>query len=233
MSSSHAQPDPRGSFSTENAPQVVVRAGKTFVCSACGTLVEIPAEVVGQLVLAANPSPQQLPGIPPGSPPDDKPAPKEASQTTASTSPDRSAVASDRPARSRSYDAPQAQQTLRAPRPRRPKQPFRESFVGQTIDGLTVPSAGELDRALKWVSFHLRVLDRQGSEIKRLKKLLKQRPTIPVPRPSPLGRASDADSREPVSPMDGAPMGHAQADVSMAPTDNDAARGSAKERGPP
>ncbi len=32
-------------------PQVVVRAGKTFVCMACGTLVEIPADVVGQYVL--------------------------------------------------------------------------------------------------------------------------------------------------------------------------------------
>ena len=233
MSSSHAQPDPRGSFSTENAPQVVVRAGKTFVCSACGTLVEIPAEVVGQLVLAVNPSPQPSPDSPSGSPPDNKPAPKEASQPTASTSPDSSAVASDRPACSRTYDAPQAQQTLRAPRPRRPKQPFRESFVGQTIDGLTVPSAGELDRALKWVSFHLRVLDRQGSEIKRLKKLLKQRPTIPVPRPSPHGLASDAGAREPVSPTDGAPKGHAQADLGVAPQQEEAARGSAKERGPP
>ncbi|MFN3151069.1 hypothetical protein [Bremerella sp.] len=136
------QPEPSGSFSEENAPQVVVRAGKHYVCSSCGTLVEIPAEVVGQLVLAAAPSPQEE-----ASPP----TPPQAPSTVIA--------------------APSPQ----PPRPKRPSKPQRPSFVGETIDGLRVPSANELDRALAWVSFHLRVLDRQGSEIKRLQKAIEDR----------------------------------------------------------
>ncbi len=35
--------------------EVVVRAGKTFLCTSCGTLVEVPADVVGQLVMTPDP----------------------------------------------------------------------------------------------------------------------------------------------------------------------------------
>lgn len=169
--SAHEQPDPRGSFSPENAPQIVVRAGKTFLCAACGTLVEVPPEVVGQLVLVANPSsPGDQPHPEPKPSAESQPQPREAGQATRATGPSVITTQADKrqdasPERVRS--SRHASATMRPPRPKRPK---RESFVGQRIDGLRVPSALELDRAFAWVSFHLRVLDRQGAEIKRLKQ---------------------------------------------------------------
>ena len=52
MSSSTRSPSENlGTPPHGGGPQVVVRAGKSFVCMACGTLVEIPADVVGQYVL--------------------------------------------------------------------------------------------------------------------------------------------------------------------------------------
>ncbi len=52
-SSTRVRSNRRGVSSHDDTPQVVVRAGKTFLCTACGTLVEIPADVVGQYVLVA------------------------------------------------------------------------------------------------------------------------------------------------------------------------------------
>ncbi|MFN3149926.1 hypothetical protein [Bremerella sp.] len=152
MSTFHDSPEKSGPRPSERQPQVVVRAGKTFLCGACGTLVEVPAEVVGQLVLAVGQSAPQ--------PRDDNPPPQRE---------------------------PVAAQPLPKPpaRPKRPPQPKRPTLVGQTIDGLMVPSGKQLDRALAWVSFHLRILDRQGSELKRLQKLRKDRLSA-----SPLGEAS-------------------------------------------
>ena len=202
---SHAQ--------AESAPQVVVRADKYFICSACGVLVEIPPEVVGQLVLAASPASQDAKV---------KEAAPRKEPVTATDSPmSGKAVATQ----------------VAPPRPRRPQRPKRLAFVGETIDGLQVPSGQQLDRALKWVSFHLRVLDRQNSEINRLKKLLKQRSA---------GIAStdtkQASRQHPNTPMhySGAscprPRGHddphqpphAHEDVSMAPEKH-----TKIERGPP
>ncbi|WDI40861.1 hypothetical protein [Bremerella sp. P1] len=206
-SSSHAQPDPSGSFSRENAPQVVVRAGKTYVCSACGTLVEIPVDVVGQLVMAVEPSS-----------PDEKEETEPEEQVPAQTSKTLVEVAAPR----------LPPKKVRPQRPNRPQQPARETLVGELIDGLRVPSAKELDRALAWVSFHLKVLDRQGSEIRRLKKLLKNQSSERVPGPCLPGRAKEITREEPVGRACGARHRHAPADLGVAPmVDN------ANERGPP
>ncbi|QDU75297.1 hypothetical protein Pan97_23270 [Bremerella volcania] len=199
MSQAHAPSDPCGSFPKGNAPQVVVRAGKTFVCSACGTLVEIPADVVGQLVITVGP--------PPPDPPDAELASRE-NQTLAQTSRSTSQCKKTRP-----------------PQPRRPQQPAPTAFAGEIIDRLRVPSAKQLDRAFGWVSFHLQVLDRQGSEIKRLRNLLKQRR---VPCPRPRGHVDEVAVQAPVAPSPQQQARYAHEDVSMAPAiDN------AKERGPP
>lgn len=115
-----------------------VRAGKRFVCGACGTLVEIPDDAVGQLVSAIEPAPQK-------------------------TSESKSRPASVPSATKASPEI--------TPQPK-PKLPLpRKTFVGKVIDGLRVPSGVQLDRALAWVAFHLKVLDRQGAEKKRLQKL--------------------------------------------------------------
>ncbi|WDI44130.1 hypothetical protein [Bremerella sp. P1] len=187
-----------------NTPQVIVRAGKTFLCTACGTLVEIPADVVGQLVLVGDHAPQA----------DDS----EEKPTT--PDPPASHESNDQP---ESLPAP-ASQPHRAepvrlndppPRPKRPRQPKRDSFVHQMIDGLRVPSSNELDRAFTWVSFHLKVLDRQGSEIKRLKKRLKQHATSTVPSPSRLRRANEVTRPEPVGAIVGVTQSHAQAELGV------------------
>ena len=177
MSSSTApQPDPSGSFSTENATQVVVRADKYFLCTACGTLVEIPEEVVGQLVLqVAHREPEAKAETPKAKP---KPVVTETQSKEAPT---------PRP--------------MQRPQPLRPQPPRRKTFAGETIDGLRVPSGPELDRALKWVSFHLRVLDRQKQEVTRLRKLLKDRSqgacqaVTQPPKPEP------PDAHQPMPPV--------------------------------
>ncbi|WDI41362.1 hypothetical protein [Bremerella sp. P1] len=159
MSTNHAQPDQRGTRSTERKPQVVVRAGKTFLCSSCGTLVEVPADVVGQLVVAVDSSPQEAPAEP--SVADEQPPQVEPDPTV---TPAKSSSCKDSP---RPSHAPKH-------RPQRPSAPKKSHLIGEMIDGLKVPSAKQLDRALAWVSFHLKVLDRQGTEKNRLRKLLKK-----------------------------------------------------------
>ncbi|MFN3152644.1 hypothetical protein [Bremerella sp.] len=202
MHTNHEPTQPSGA----NAPQVVVRAGKTFVCSSCGTLVEIPAEVVGQLVLAAAPASQDMPGG--GSPPEVKePAQNEPERRERQAQP----TLTQQPSRQTASAKPRTQ------RPKRPQRPQPELFTGTMIDGLRVPSGQQLDRALKWVSFHLRVLDRQSGEIKRLQTLLKQPPPSRVPRPSPLGRASETQSSTRPEQKPQPNQEHAHEDVSMAP----------------
>ena len=220
--SSHAQPDPGGSFSSENGPQVVVRAGEYFVCSACGTMVRLPAEVVGQLVLTAAPTPEKQP---------------------VAATPER-----EEPARSMPHAAvsPQADQvsvkataTVRRPskarpsRPRRPQQPQRVSLAGEMIDGLRVPSGDELDRALAWVSFHLRVLDRQGSEIARLQKLLKEQAADKGRSPLPHTDVENACQEQTQAPSDLPRAPHAQEDLGVVPEADHKSERDANERGPP
>ena len=234
MSAFPTQPNPvtpGGGFSAENAPQVVVRAGKTFVCSACGTLVEIPPEIVGQLVLAVEPSSQETPAAKSAIRDDvSQEAPREVTPAAVVT-PSRTTTASG----TRSEDHPRRSMSGRSlpARPKRPQRPAPVSLAGEVIDGLRVPSGDQLDRALAWVSFHLRVLDRQGSEIERLQKLLKDRPASPVPRPSPLGRAEKANQQVADAPARDASGRHAHEDVSMAPEAFDECDSSAQERGPP
>lgn len=176
MSSAHAaQSETARSVSAENAPQVVVRAGKYFVCTACGTLVELPPEVIGQLVITADSSQPHEPIDPSSS--REQSTEELSQQTNEAKENTRTATRSDS---SKSDTVHASTSSLRTcatkpPRPKRPKQPGPRSYVGEMIDGLRVPSAGELDRAFNWVSFHLMVLDRQNSEIKRLQKQCQQR----------------------------------------------------------
>ncbi|MFN3153368.1 hypothetical protein [Bremerella sp.] len=251
-SSTHRQPELQGAFSNEHAPQVVVRAGKTFVCSACGTLVEIPKEVVGQLVLAAAPASSEEQGR--GEATEVAPSPTDSSQhqppideatgvpcsrprghakeVTPKESARSAPGAKQRHAHADVEMAPVSKQP-RPTRPKRPRSPARECFVGQTIDGLTVPSARQLDRALAWVSFHLRILDRQGSEIQRLRKLLKQRSNSGVPCPRPRGPASEVPVHDPVKPAGNPNPKHAQEDLGVAPESDCKRERNANERGPP
>lgn len=169
MSTFHDSPEKSGPRPSERQPQVVVRAGKTFLCTACGTLVEVPAEVVGQLVLAVGP-----------------PAPEE---TVDNSPPKREPVAAE--------PSPKPQ-----PQRKRPPQPKRPTLVGEKIDGLIVPSGKQLDRALAWVSFHLRVLDRQGSEIKRLQKLRKDRLNASSPGEAPCRKPKASTQQERCAPAE-------------------------------
>ncbi|MEW4561905.1 hypothetical protein AB1K70_05225 [Bremerella sp. JC770] len=144
MSSHHAQPGPSGTLSNERAPQVIVRAGKYFVCSSCGVMVEVPADVVGQMVIVAE--------HPASEATDDEPAGSKASAQPSSS--------------------PQVVVSNKEARLDYPKRSTVADIAFEKIDGLHVPTNGQLDRALAWVAFHLKVLDRQGSERARLKKLL-------------------------------------------------------------
>lgn len=199
--SPHAQSEANGSLSQENAPEVIVRAGKYFVCSSCGVMVEIPEDVVGQLVLAVAPSSEEKTEEPP--------APSETARRAPTTQHSESTATN-------------------SPRPKRPKRPERVSFVGQTIDGLRVPSADELDRAFSWVTFHLTVLDRQGSEIKRLKKLLKRKPTAAVPCPRPRVHAEEDIEQTNVCPAREPQQCYPHKDVGVACDADDI-----QQRGPP
>ncbi|MEW4562702.1 hypothetical protein AB1K70_09260 [Bremerella sp. JC770] len=169
MSSTNARPDACGSLSPENAPQVVVRAGKTFVCSACGTLVEIPADLKGQWVLASASSPSKAPDQP------------DASGEVPDRVETATAVVAATESSSKTTSAPvHASPKQRPPRPKRPPAPKPDDLGGQAIEGLRVPSGKELHHAMAWVSFHLKVLDRQGSELQRLRKLLKRQRKAPT-----------------------------------------------------
>ncbi|PQO31030.1 hypothetical protein C5Y96_11770 [Blastopirellula marina] len=188
-------------------PTVIVRAEKTFLCTACGTLVEIPADVVGQLSYATKHSP------PPTDPPQDAPA-----GPTFNVFPVFVVDHAPRP-------QPKAS---RPPSPKRPQTPPRKTFQGRLIDGLTVPSGRQLDQAFKWISFHLKVLDRQGTEIKRLKKRIQTNTPAKVPCPHPRGHSKQETAQQPPRPPQCEEETHAHEEMSRAPS---APR--LKERGPP
>ncbi|MBA2115832.1 hypothetical protein [Bremerella alba] len=197
MSSTPQQPDQSGAFSNESPPQLIVRAGKTFVCSACGVMVEVPAKAVGRMMVVHDQS-----------------SPKE--------------VVNEEPA------PPLKPITARPPRPKRPPQPSQVSRGRRRIDGLIVPAAGEMERALAWVSFHLKLLDRQGTEFTRLRKLLKQRSPQQVPSPSPQSKAKKRPVPKRVARVKHARRIYAHEVVSM-PLENASPQHAspAKERGPP
>jgi len=134
------QPEARGGRSSESVPQVVVRAGKTWICSACGVLVEVPADVVGQLVVV----PEQA-------------APEEPAQAS---------PAHESPTHEPPEPTPPAVSAETEPAPRalaRPSQAIDPSR--QRVDGLTVPTPREMHRLLAWIDYRLRRLkDLQGEE---------------------------------------------------------------------
>lgn len=184
-SSSLHQPDSSGSFSQEIAPRIVVRAGKHCVCTACGTLVELPEDVTGQWVWVAAETSSAEPASeepkPENSAAKSNPFKLHATELSGHAATGRANASRRSSSRNEAWGTPS--RPLASPhspspsRPQRPKSPRRNTFVGSIIDGLRVPSGAELDRALAWVSFHLKVLDRQGEEIQRLKKQLKLRRT--------------------------------------------------------
>lgn len=199
MSSNHEQPEQGEANSQESMPQVVVRAGKYFLCSSCGTLVEVPEEFVGQLMLTTQPIAEQ---------------PADA-QSGSQVEPSQSEPTTQTP-----------------PQPMPPRRSKHPKFNGQIIDGLKVPSASELDRSFAWVSFHLTVLDRQGSELKRLKKLLKKRlPSPPQSGPSCADRQDCAASEQDSCDAEAA-SGHHQENLGTKP-EPILKRSQQKERGPP
>jgi len=151
--------------SGDNTPQVVVRAGKTYVCSACGTLVEIPAEFVGQIMMAPECSEER-------ELPNNEHAPAELSPkkpaggyaSLAKDSPRRSLSPKDRPARER-------------------------------IDGLIVPTTAEMERLLNWIDYRLKRLsglkqwEQQLTRQKtaRMPRRHPRRPAKRVPLRRPIG----------------------------------------------
>ncbi len=183
----HAQPENQGASSSDAAPKVVVRAGKTYLCSACGTLVEIPEEFVGQFVVVPQQSPstdkpqepEQRPKEAPLTSPKDHEAEPPATIKTGSkrkgsaaraASSSRASAAAPRLGSPR-LDSPHAS-SGQGNRPRRPRRP---SYAGRSIDGLPVPTARQLDRAFAWVVSQLQVLDQQETQLKQLRKKLKRK----------------------------------------------------------
>jgi len=159
MSTSHAS-------SGQSNPQVVVRAGKYFLCSACGTMVQVPEDVVGQLVTTFAATSRELPEQAPTA--EQAPSEQEpVAETIAATTPPTASVAAKTKAKTSS----------------------RVRLHFERIDGLVVPTSKQLDRALAWVSFHLKVLDRQGTELHRLKKQCQRCQASQVPCPRPRGHA--------------------------------------------
>ncbi|MEW4565748.1 hypothetical protein AB1K70_24720 [Bremerella sp. JC770] len=202
MSAAHDQTAPGGTLSTESKPQVVVRAGKYFICTACRTLVEVPPDVVGQLVTTAHTEPTAP--VAPAAPEEPRPQP---------TAPEDSRPKVLTPAPSSGKTSPRA-----------PRQ--KKRFRGEIIDGLRVPSSRQLDRALGWVTFQLKVLDRQGSELHHLQKRHQKRVSQQVPSPRPRGHA-EAEHNAPTT-SNKESVRHAHEDVSMAPKQDPP-----QDRGPP
>ncbi|PQO39236.1 hypothetical protein C5Y96_05095 [Blastopirellula marina] len=226
MSSPSAQPNPDGTFSPENLPQAFVRAGKVYLCSSCGTLVEIPADVVGKLGWAE----QQLPKQPSA---EDGATGEASSQGCVRVMPDFSF-----PVRTPAPPAATQQRPKRPPQPQRPQKPTLPTWAGKAVDGIPVPTGKHLDQAFKWITYHLKVIDRQESELKRLKKLLKTErrkteSTIRVPCPRPRGRASGATTADPRKPSVQPIEEYAQADLGVAPGVLSGISSEASERGPP
>ncbi|MEW4563707.1 hypothetical protein AB1K70_14330 [Bremerella sp. JC770] len=190
MSSSHARPP------GEQAPQVVVRAGQYFLCSACGTMVQVPEDVVGQLVTTIAAKSRELPEQAPTA--EQAPSEQEpAAETVTATTPPTASVTAKTKAKTSS----------------------RVRFHFERIDGLVVPTSKQLDRALAWVSFHLKVLDRQGTE--------RHRPS-PVPCPRLRGHAIKGTAQPARGLSDSMQARHAHEDVGMAPELNRTLNGNEK-----
>ncbi len=236
MSHAHDPPAQPEAESPDGTPQVVVRAGKTYICSACGTLVEIPAEFVEQFVLvppqrqqnkrpaAASPTAQDTPKQPPAPTSSDAAAGRgEVSDGMASCG------ASGRRATSTTAASSGAQPT----RPTHPKRPPRPSFAGQLIDGLRVPQPKQLDRAFAWVTHHLTVLDRKDSELQQLAKLLKQQKKNQVPCPRPRRPVIKITTPPKSEGKDHPGRSQAHEDVSITPQKIDPGGKQRRERAPP
>jgi len=198
MSSHHAQPDRSGQHSPERTPQVVVRAGKCFVCSSCGVMVEIPADVVGQMVVVAE-----------------QPT-NEATE--------------DEPTAERNSNPPKLARRVETPRPHSAEPSNCDAIAFRKIDGLRVPTGGQLSRALGWVGFQLKVLDRQGSELARLEKLLNKRARKAA---SCSARRAPAKTRESQTPqLNAGQQSQSDAPTMVSKPDSPKSR-CPKERGPP
>jgi len=176
MLSTHQPPPDRsdadGGLSHESAPQVIVRAGKTWVCSACGVLIELPPEVVGQLVIQPEPAPPEPSQSQP--PDEDSFAEEPAQEMPGEPSP----KIDPRPAQERS--------------PRSSTRPKRRPHVAaqaERIDGLIVPTTGQLRRLLAWINYRCQRL----AELKRCEKQLAAR--WAPPRPPATGRQSNGRRR--------------------------------------
>jgi len=122
---------PGGGLSTESTPQVIVRAGKHYVCSACGVLVELPADVVGQIVVPYQAA--EVPDAPVENAADEEPPTEGSNQTEAE-------VANEEASNGRSPEL------------------ARVSFQSERIDGLVVPSTQEMERLLAWINYRLKRL---------------------------------------------------------------------------
>ncbi|WP_207395212.1 hypothetical protein [Bremerella alba] len=246
MFQANAQPDLSGSFSTENAPQGVLRAGQTLACLACGTMVEVPAQVVGRKVILVDHSrrdepdgsavAQEVPGWTESPQAGDSQAePSRPGLLASDVSPrhcdgGEGASAGTTQAELVSGEAsPGVAISPETPplRTKRRKQPSQVGPQRRRIDGLQVPAADEMERAFAWVSFHLKLLGLQGSQMKRLQKVLKRRQRQARLVPETLHASEDqSGSMVKKKPMPmlkpvGQPVrtgrSHAHVDVSMTP----------------
>jgi len=136
MESVHEQAKTRGGLSTESAPQVVVRGGETFVCLACGVMIRLPDDVVGQVVLPVEASPR----------------PEPTSTSTGQEEPAREGAAE-----ATSPPAMERPQPCERPKTQTPhlEQLPQVAPARERIDGLVVPTTRELERLLAWIDYRL------------------------------------------------------------------------------
>ncbi len=319
--SPHARRQPRGAAPARHAPQVVVRAGKTYACTACGVLVQLPDDLEGEWVLAgpatvestadrgpvgggpltsASVAGELVTGEPFANEPalsksaDDKPSDSVSSDRESGDSElgdrepgdsepihhesvDRDLPREQPPRNDSANDPPVtrpggattdegsggtiaqrrgnregnfvpdrglagsirtgrgSQRTsagkIRSARWKRPEHGSCRQFIGEMIDGLKVPSAGQLDRAFKWVGYRLAVLDQKCREAARLKKLLKQNAQGTQAGSSPSGKRAAREGSACVSGAQNARP--AQADLVAVPDIKTSPMDQANERGPP
>jgi len=176
------QSEPRGGRSPERAPQVVVRAGKTWICSACGVMVEVPPEVVGQMVMVPEPTPPQdtvEPGL-------------------ASATPSHEAQTEEQPA----GEIPSPVEPLEekpSPRPTCPRRSSRSNSDQPRIDGLIVPTPKQLQRLMAWVEYRLARLDVLKKQEKMLLRIPSNRPRKAPSRQAPSRQAPPRHAHPDVS----------------------------------
>jgi len=200
MKSATRQSEASGGRSRERAPQVVVRAGKTFVCSACGTWVQVPDDVVGQWVVVADQSGQTAAVS------DETATDPRASSDSVTHPADEAACSSAAvtPAVPAEEDASPYSREDRSQRPcsakprkrcaakrKLPRPACAGSSAEERIDGLRVPTAGELERLLAWIDYRLKRLN----ELQRLEKELERQKAKRLREdvdPSPVGQGRQA-----------------------------------------